>query len=156
MGGAKTKKKAPPKKKRATVPRSFKCPFCNHDESCEVKLDRAADTGAILCRICGEAFQCRITYMSDPVDVFCEWVDELERAPAVPAPPPALPPAAVAAAVAAAAAELPARTLHRRLMTEPARPGTCAAASSCCQRTHAVAKQSIPVAAVAIQSHAAA
>lgn len=80
MGGAKTKKKAPPKKKKATVPKMFKCPFCNHDESCEVKLDRAADNGAISCRICGETFQCRITYMSDPVDVFCEWVDELERA----------------------------------------------------------------------------
>ena len=58
----------------------FKCPFCNHDASCEVKLDRAAETGNINCRVCGETFQCRVTYMSDPVDVFCEWVDELERA----------------------------------------------------------------------------
>ena len=80
MGGKrKSKAKGPPKKKRATVPRTFKCPFCSNDGACEVKLNRAAETGDIACRVCGEAFRCRVTYLSDPVDVFCEWVDELEK-----------------------------------------------------------------------------
>lgn len=34
----------------------------------------------ITCRICGESFQTRVSYISDPVDVYCEWIDELERA----------------------------------------------------------------------------
>ena len=81
MGGTrKTKAKGPPKKKRATVPKVFKCPYCAHDGACEVKLDRKAETGDIACRVCGESFRCRVTYLSDPVDVFCEWVDELEKA----------------------------------------------------------------------------
>lgn len=79
MGGKRKTKKAEPKKKKSVVPKSFKCPFCNHEGSCEVKLSREAETGAISCRVCGENFQCRISYLSDPVDVFCDWIDELER-----------------------------------------------------------------------------
>ena len=67
-------------KKGTSVAKTFKCPFCSHDDACEVKLDRKTETGAIGCRVCGENFQCRITPLSDPVDVFCEWTDALEEA----------------------------------------------------------------------------
>jgi len=80
MGGKRKSKKAAPKKKKAVVPRSFKCPFCNHEGSCEVKLDREAESGGISCRVCGESFHCRVSYLSDPVDVYCEWLDGLEGA----------------------------------------------------------------------------
>ena len=43
-----------------------------------MKLDRAAETGVISCRVCAESFQTRVTYLSDPVDVYCAWVDELK------------------------------------------------------------------------------
>ena len=43
-----------------------------------MKLDREAETGTIACRVCGETFQTRVTYLSDAVDVYCEWVDELK------------------------------------------------------------------------------
>lgn len=42
--------------------------------------DRTAETGSISCRVCGENYQCRINYLSDPVDVFCEWIDACEAA----------------------------------------------------------------------------
>ena len=58
----------------------FKCPFCSHDASCEVKLERAVDTGTISCRVCGESYQMRINHLTEPVDVFCEWVDACEAA----------------------------------------------------------------------------
>ena len=45
-----------------------------------MKLDRTAESGTISCRVCGEAFQTRISYLSDPVDVYCAWVDELQSA----------------------------------------------------------------------------
>lgn len=44
-----------------------------------MKLDRAVESGTISCRVCGEAFQTRISYLSDPVDVYCAWVDELQN-----------------------------------------------------------------------------
>lgn len=117
MGGKRKTKKKVVSKKKVTVPKQFKCPFCNHEGSCDVKLDRGAETGAIACRVCGESYQCRITYLSAPVDVFCDWIDELERlrgaggaaaaggdAAAVAAAP-AAGAAAASAAVAAAAAD---------------------------------------------------
>lgn len=58
----------------------FKCPFCSHDASCEVKLDRSVDTGSISCRVCGESYQSRINHLTEPVDVFCEWVDACDAA----------------------------------------------------------------------------
>ena len=58
----------------------FKCPFCSHESSCEVKIERDTETGKISCRVCGEAFQTRVSFLSDPVDVYCAWVDELNAA----------------------------------------------------------------------------
>lgn len=66
-------------KKKETVPKIFKCPYCAHEGSCEVKMDRATETGTVTCRVCGETFQDRISALSDPVDVMCAWLDALDR-----------------------------------------------------------------------------
>ena len=80
MGGKrKTKAKGPPKKKRATVPKTFKCPFCSHENSCEVKLDMKREVGSVKCNVCGEADESRINTLSDAVDVYMQWVDGLEE-----------------------------------------------------------------------------
>ncbi|CAI8012862.1 Transcription elongation factor 1 homolog [Geodia barretti] len=65
MGRRKSKRKAPPKK-RMTGPldTQFTCPFCNHEKSCEVKLDRQRNTGLITCRVCLEDFQTPINCQS--------------------------------------------------------------------------------------------
>ena len=65
-------------KVKETVPKSFKCPFCSSEASCEVKLNRDTEVGQIKCRVCGESDESRITTLSDPVDVYCAWVDALE------------------------------------------------------------------------------
>jgi transcription elongation factor Elf1 len=41
--------------------------------------DKVAETGRIDCRVCGESYQCRISYLSDPVDVYCEVSAEAGR-----------------------------------------------------------------------------
>ncbi|CAI8012861.1 Transcription elongation factor 1 homolog [Geodia barretti] len=81
MGRRKSKRKAPPKK-RMTGPldTQFTCPFCNHEKSCEVKLDRQRNTGLITCRVCLEDFQTPINYLSEAVDVYSDWVDACESA----------------------------------------------------------------------------
>ena len=66
-------------KVKQTVPKSFKCPFCSHEGSCEVKLDKETEVGSIKCNICGESDQSKINMLSDPVDVYCAWVDALEE-----------------------------------------------------------------------------
>jgi transcription elongation factor Elf1 len=42
--------------------------------------DRSAETGSISCRVCGESFQSRITALSDPIDVYCDWIDACDQA----------------------------------------------------------------------------
>ena len=81
MGRRKSKRKAPPKK-RLTGPLDsvFTCPFCNHEKSCEVKLDKTLNTGLIVCRVCSEDFQTSINYLSEPVDVYSDWIDACEAA----------------------------------------------------------------------------
>ncbi|XP_071656698.1 transcription elongation factor 1 homolog isoform X1 [Patagioenas fasciata] len=95
MGRRKSKRKPPPKKKvTGTLETQFTCPFCNHEKSCDVKMDRARNTGVISCTVCLEEFQTPITcilngtpdprdpipYLSEPVDVYSDWIDACEAA----------------------------------------------------------------------------
>uniref|UniRef100_A0AAV2LJ87 Transcription elongation factor 1 homolog n=1 Tax=Knipowitschia caucasica TaxID=637954 RepID=A0AAV2LJ87_KNICA len=58
----------------------FTCPFCNHEKSCDVKMERTRNTGVISCTVCLEEFQTPITYLSEPVDVYSDWIDACEVA----------------------------------------------------------------------------
>lgn len=69
---AKSKCKDAPQQHRVWYPRSPLVPWCCRDKQ--------AETGMINCRVCGETFQCRISYLNDPVDVYCEWIDACESA----------------------------------------------------------------------------
>uniref|UniRef100_A0A2K6L8T8 Transcription elongation factor 1 homolog n=2 Tax=Rhinopithecus TaxID=542827 RepID=A0A2K6L8T8_RHIBE len=82
MGRRKSKRKPPPKKKMTgTLETQFTCPFCNHEKSCDVKMDRARNTGVISCTVCLEEFQTPITSSAHPllsVSVM-SWVLRLPR-----------------------------------------------------------------------------
>lgn len=81
MGRRTPKRKLRPKKKlTGTLETQFTCPFCNHEKSCEVKMDRARKTAVISCMVCLDEFQTRITNLSDPVDVYNDWIDACEAA----------------------------------------------------------------------------
>uniref|UniRef100_A0A1I7ZM50 Transcription elongation factor 1 homolog n=1 Tax=Steinernema glaseri TaxID=37863 RepID=A0A1I7ZM50_9BILA len=81
MGKRKSKRKPPPKS-RAIEPleTQFNCPFCNHERVCEVKMDRDRNVGFISCRICMEDFQTNINSLSEPIDVYSDWIDACEEA----------------------------------------------------------------------------
>ncbi|MFT7797798.1 transcription elongation factor 1 homolog [Arapaima gigas] len=49
-------------------------------ESCDVKMERSRNTGIISCTVCLEEFQTPITYLSEPVDVYSDWIDACEAA----------------------------------------------------------------------------
>uniref|UniRef100_A0A3P9JER7 Transcription elongation factor 1 homolog n=2 Tax=Oryzias latipes TaxID=8090 RepID=A0A3P9JER7_ORYLA len=81
MARRKSKRKPPPKKKMTgNLDTQFTCPFCNHEKSCDVKMERTRNTGIISCSVCLEEFQTPITYLSEPVDVYSDWIDACEAA----------------------------------------------------------------------------
>ncbi|KAF7272731.1 hypothetical protein GWI33_014513 [Rhynchophorus ferrugineus] len=81
MGRKKSKRKPPPKR-RTIEPlyTQFTCPFCNHDKSYDVVMDKGRNAAKIKCRICLEDFQTSINRLSEPVDVYNDWIDACEQA----------------------------------------------------------------------------
>ena len=66
------------KRPRPGLSTQFKCPFCAHEGSVECRLDRDQEIGSLDCRVCGATYSCSITYLSEPIDVFSEWIDACE------------------------------------------------------------------------------
>ena len=81
MGGKKRANKPPPRAK-ILIPLDilFDCPFCNHEKSCEVRMDKSRKTGYIKCRSCQADYQTKITPLDEPLDVYNEWIDACEEA----------------------------------------------------------------------------
>uniref|UniRef100_A0A8C8LYZ9 Transcription elongation factor 1 homolog n=1 Tax=Oncorhynchus tshawytscha TaxID=74940 RepID=A0A8C8LYZ9_ONCTS len=85
MGRRKSKRKPPPKKKlTGNLDTQFTCPFCNHEKSCDVKMERTRNTGIISCTVCLEEFRLPLLVSFDsliePVDVYSDWIDACEAA----------------------------------------------------------------------------
>jgi len=81
MGRRRSKRKPPPKKKLTGILDTlFDCPFCNHEKSCDVKIDRQNNSAMIQCTVCMEDYKCAVNYLSEPVDVYSEWIDACEDA----------------------------------------------------------------------------
>jgi transcription elongation factor Elf1 len=67
-------------KKRVTLSKRFKCPFCANDEVVECKMDFRAGIGSLACRLCAASYQMPIHHLHEPIDVFSEWLDDCEAA----------------------------------------------------------------------------
>ncbi|RHZ75607.1 hypothetical protein Glove_212g45 [Diversispora epigaea] len=77
MGKRKTKRK-PMAKRKLVLDTHFDCIFCHHEKSVDVKMNREDKVGNLSCRTCGAKFQSKINQLSDPVDVYSDWVDAAE------------------------------------------------------------------------------
>ncbi|KAK3717228.1 hypothetical protein LTR37_005937 [Vermiconidia calcicola] len=75
MGKRKSSKKPTGPKKREPLATTFRCVFCNHETSVSVKVDKKAGVGNLNCKSCGQAFQTGINYLTQPVDVYSDWID---------------------------------------------------------------------------------
>ncbi len=64
------------KRKKYAVAKVFKCLFCNHDQSVACKMDTHSMTGELQCSICDAKYQTQINSLSEPIDIFTEWLDE--------------------------------------------------------------------------------
>lgn len=52
----------------------------NHSQTVECKLNLTSNLGTVKCRICDASYQTEITHLTDPIDVYSEWVDKTEEA----------------------------------------------------------------------------
>ena len=73
--GKRKRAKPPPKKAKPKVAQIFDCPFCGKTESCHCKMDVDHSLGTILCDSCGAKYSMRINRLTDPIDVYSEWID---------------------------------------------------------------------------------
>lgn len=65
---------------RQKLEKVFTCLFCNHDNSCTVKLDFDNEVGSLSCSSCPVSYQTKINALSEPIDVYSQWVDAVEEA----------------------------------------------------------------------------
>jgi transcription elongation factor Elf1 len=77
MGKKKVKRKSVTRKK-PKLDSQFNCLFCNNEKSIDCKLDRKNSKGYLSCRVCGVAWECEISYLSEAVDIYSDWVDSVE------------------------------------------------------------------------------
>uniref|UniRef100_A0A1I7ZZH3 Transcription elongation factor 1 homolog n=1 Tax=Steinernema glaseri TaxID=37863 RepID=A0A1I7ZZH3_9BILA len=80
MARRKPLKKVAQKKEMEKLATLFNCPFCQREHVCSVKMDRKMDIGHIKCDICLEDFQTKIHHLSEPIDVYNDWIDACEEA----------------------------------------------------------------------------
>ncbi|KQK19597.1 transcription elongation factor 1 homolog [Brachypodium distachyon] len=79
MGKRKSAAKPPPKKRMDKLDTVFSCPFCNHGSSVECRIDMKNLIGEANCRICQENFSTTVNALTEPIDIYSEWIDECER-----------------------------------------------------------------------------
>merc|ERR1711865_558065 len=80
MGRRKSAAKPPPKKKSPKLATNFDCPFCNTKASVDCQIDKKRFLGTVSCRVCSAEYQMMTDYLTEPVDVFCAWIDDCEEA----------------------------------------------------------------------------
>ncbi|XP_017086247.1 transcription elongation factor 1 homolog [Drosophila eugracilis] len=80
MGRRKSKRKGAPRQKNIVpLPILFDCPFCNHKQACEVKIDRIKNLGRVSCTVCQEMYQTSANYLTEPIDIYNDWIDACEK-----------------------------------------------------------------------------
>ncbi|EEQ40808.1 hypothetical protein CLUG_04937 [Clavispora lusitaniae ATCC 42720] len=77
MGKRKSSAK-PVKKIKQKLDVTFRCLFCNHEKSVICTLDKKNSIGDLHCKICGQSFQTAINSLSQPVDIYSDWIDACE------------------------------------------------------------------------------
>ncbi|KAI9477491.1 transcription elongation factor [Coemansia mojavensis] len=78
MGKRKSASKARPKVKVKTDT-VFQCLQCNHERAVWVRMDKTRNVGILQCKVCSISFESGINHLSEPVDVYSDWVDACER-----------------------------------------------------------------------------
>jgi len=76
----KSSRKPGPSRRKEPLETSFTCLFCHHDKSVTVKIVRKEGYALLSCKVCGQSYQSKINHLTEPVDVFSEWLDAADEA----------------------------------------------------------------------------
>ena len=77
MGGSKKSSTKVAPKVKPKLDKAFNCPYCSHQKSVEVKIDRKGAIGSLACRVCNVDYQVRIQALDQAVDVYADWIDQV-------------------------------------------------------------------------------
>ena len=42
-------------------------------------MDHLTEKGLVECTVCGQKYACNITHLSEPIDVYSDWIDACEK-----------------------------------------------------------------------------
>jgi transcription elongation factor Elf1 len=71
--------KAAPRKKMEKLETTFCCPFCSHAAAVECVIDLEQEIATASCYVCQESYSTVPDTLTEPIDVYSEWIDECER-----------------------------------------------------------------------------
>ncbi|PAN25712.1 hypothetical protein PAHAL_4G320600 [Panicum hallii] len=66
------------KRKAPKLDTAFDCPFCNHRASVECSIDLKHLIAEASCGVCKESYSTAANALTEPVDVYIEWIDACE------------------------------------------------------------------------------
>ncbi|GJE90817.1 Elf1 domain-containing protein [Phanerochaete sordida] len=67
-------------RKRETLESNFTCLFCHHDKSVSVRMDRKEGIAQLFCKVCDQRFQSKVNHLTEPIDIYSEWIDAADAA----------------------------------------------------------------------------
>ncbi|KAJ8462211.1 hypothetical protein ONZ45_g18019 [Pleurotus djamor] len=74
-----TRKPAPARQKEP-LDTTFTCLFCHHDKAVTVRIDRKESIAQLVCKICDQRYQSKIHHLTEPIDIYSEWIDAADAA----------------------------------------------------------------------------
>ena len=76
----KSSRKPGPSRGKDPLDTTFTCLFCHHDNSVTVRVDRKEGVANLVCKVCDQRYQSKVTHLTEPVDIYSEWIDAADAA----------------------------------------------------------------------------
>ncbi|KAE8808555.1 Transcription elongation factor 1 [Hordeum vulgare] len=73
-------KMASRKKPAPKLETTFCCPFCNHPGGVSCTIDLKLFVASAVCYVCQEAYHTAAHHLTEPVDIYHDWIDACEKA----------------------------------------------------------------------------
>ncbi|KII88480.1 hypothetical protein PLICRDRAFT_41638 [Plicaturopsis crispa FD-325 SS-3] len=76
----KSSRKPTQSRQKEPLDTTFTCLFCHHDKSVTVRLDRKEGIANLVCRVCDQRYQSKVNHLTEPIDIYSEWIDAADAA----------------------------------------------------------------------------
>ncbi|PIL24086.1 hypothetical protein GSI_13838 [Ganoderma sinense ZZ0214-1] len=76
----KSSRKPAPSRRKDPLETNFTCLFCHHDKSVSVRINRKEGVAQLLCKVCDQRYQSKANHLTEPIDIYSEWIDAADAA----------------------------------------------------------------------------